>query len=1404
MHKSSYSIITRFRDLVDKNFKNEKIRVLDVGSYGVNGTYKEIFSDPQKYDYVGLDVNPGPNVDYVPADSYSWPELKDEAFEVIISGQAFEHIEFPWLVIDEMKRTLKKNGLICIVAPSRGPEHKYPVDCWRYYPDGFRALAKWAGLEVLESKTYWGTSGFSDGSDQWGDSFCILYKNESEIMTPQSRRNIVSPRILQTNIVNRNNPLHQSRLEEYYGHAREDVVSTLIRHGIQPKKVLEIGCASGATGRRIRELLRVEYYAGVELSEAAAIIAREHLDQVFVADIENTDLTSLGLQRGAFDLLLVLDVLEHLYDPWNTLSVLTQYVKPDGYIVASLPNVQNIAVVNDLLKGRWQYSSAGILDATHLRFFTLESIIPLFSGAGISLERTDSVLFPGINVAKLKESDNKILQDNISISHLSKSDMIRFFTYQYIVVGKKDNLQGSTREVELGMEGLMSLSDVYNLGRAEFQPDLSPEAISMITVFSTPVTMGMTSIIILTFNQLEYTRECVESIRKHTPEPHEIIFVDNGSSDGTVKWLRKLAHNNPKVKLIENKENLGFSKGCNQGMEASGGEYIVLLNNDVVVTENWLSGMLACLNSAPDIGIVGPMTNNISGIQKVPQVEYEALKDLPQYAAAFGEKYRHRRIASRRIVGFCMLFRREMAEKIGLLDESFGSGNFEDDDYCYRAALDGYRNAIAGDVFIHHYGSRSFIGNKINYGESISGNRKIFNEKWSGIDVSTPLGQRVIVLNAVERAWKFHERGEHEKSVEVLIDAIKYSPDAAEIYYCLAEIFLENHKYPEALEALQSLPDTAKEAERTLTLMGYALEGLERCAEADEHADRAIAMQSCSAKALNLKGIIFYRQGDVDTAETFFCKASEMDSGYGETYTNIGVLTWAAGNKDESLTLLEKAFILSPGVPDVGTVYYSAVTELEQFASAEKLLADAKALHPDNRQISFWLIDSLLKQGRYMEAMREIEQAMITFGISDGILNAALDVRAKLGPMEPMKTTSGRATLSLCIIVKNEEENIARCLMSIKPVVDEMIVVDTGSSDKTKDIATAMGAKVSDFPWTDNFADARNRSLELATGDWILVLDADEVISLRDHTLLLNLINSKSSRGAAYNFETRNYTDKLNVERWQANDGTYGSEEAGIGWHPSVKVRLFPNDSRFRFSNPIHECVEPSILLAGLELKPSPVPVHHYGGLISPEKVLAKKKAYYELGKKKLADDGRNSKAIFELARAAGEIEKYDEAITLWEDFVSLDQNVPLAYVHMASTYLLLRRYQDALRTSEKALALAPHLKEAVVAYASCVIIAGDPKDAVPLVSKILETEPSYMLGIAVLAVASCISGQRAKGLGLFAKLSEMRCDMSAYFIGQAETLIAVERIKEARSLLDAMLQAGLSSAEASGLLSKF
>ena len=156
---------------------DRNVRVLDVGSYDVNGNYKTLF-EGMNIDYVGLDMENGPNVDYVPLNPYEWNELEDNSFDFVISGNAFEHIEFPWLTIREIHRKLKNGGFACVLAPNSLHEHRYPVDCYRYFSDGFRALAKWGGFDIVDVTV----AGVPDGnvSAEWctghNDTMMILAK----------------------------------------------------------------------------------------------------------------------------------------------------------------------------------------------------------------------------------------------------------------------------------------------------------------------------------------------------------------------------------------------------------------------------------------------------------------------------------------------------------------------------------------------------------------------------------------------------------------------------------------------------------------------------------------------------------------------------------------------------------------------------------------------------------------------------------------------------------------------------------------------------------------------------------------------------------------------------------------------------------------------------------------------------------------------------------------------------------------------------------------------------------------------------------------------------------------------------------------------------------------------------
>lgn len=189
MHKSSYLrmeyLLKWYQPYWDKK---DRIRVLDIGSYNQNGTYKDLFNK-DKFNYCGLDMIAGPNVDIVPQDIYSWKEIEDNTYDIVISGQVFEHIEFPWLTMKEIERILIPGGVCFITAPNAGHEHKAPLDCYRYYSDGLASLAKWANLYVHHTSV----AGIphidcaDEWIDEWNDAFLVAQK------TPIEKVNLEEP-----------------------------------------------------------------------------------------------------------------------------------------------------------------------------------------------------------------------------------------------------------------------------------------------------------------------------------------------------------------------------------------------------------------------------------------------------------------------------------------------------------------------------------------------------------------------------------------------------------------------------------------------------------------------------------------------------------------------------------------------------------------------------------------------------------------------------------------------------------------------------------------------------------------------------------------------------------------------------------------------------------------------------------------------------------------------------------------------------------------------------------------------------------------------------------------------------------------------------------------------------------
>jgi len=239
------------------------------------------------------------------------------------------------------------------------------------------------------------------------------------------------------------------------------------------------------------------------------------------------------------------------------------------------------------------------------------------------------------------------------------------------------------------------------------------------------------SVVVVSHDSEALTRLCVESVLADTAAPpFELIVVDNGSRDGSRTYLQTIARRFPHVALLLNDENRGFAAACNQGLTRARGELLVLLNNDAIVPPGWLE-RLAAHAAEPRVGLIGAVTNRIGNEAEVP-VGYETYGGFLAEAAQRAREHAGRRFELPMPAMFCLALRRDVHDRLGPLDEGFGAGTLEDDDYAERARRAGLRLVCAEDVLVHHFGEGS-LGELFadgSHGELLAANRARFERKW--------------------------------------------------------------------------------------------------------------------------------------------------------------------------------------------------------------------------------------------------------------------------------------------------------------------------------------------------------------------------------------------------------------------------------------------------------------------------------------------------------------------------------------------------------------------------------------------------------------------------------------------------------------------------------------------------
>jgi GT2 family glycosyltransferase len=236
---------------------------------------------------------------------------------------------------------------------------------------------------------------------------------------------------------------------------------------------------------------------------------------------------------------------------------------------------------------------------------------------------------------------------------------------------------------------------------------------------------------VVTLDGLAFTRLCLESVLGSLEAPAlELVVVDNGSTDGTVEYVQRLAERNPRAHLMTTGSNIGFAAALNRGLAAARGQRLLILNNDTILPPRGLSRLLPYL-ADETVGLIGPISNEAATEAEV-DVSYTSYMELIDVAEERAKAHAGNLLELDMLTMFCVALRRDVYERVGPLDERFEIGLFEDDDYSLRVKQAGYKIKCAEDVLIHHFGEAS-IGSLVPTGEHAAifdANKRRFEEKW--------------------------------------------------------------------------------------------------------------------------------------------------------------------------------------------------------------------------------------------------------------------------------------------------------------------------------------------------------------------------------------------------------------------------------------------------------------------------------------------------------------------------------------------------------------------------------------------------------------------------------------------------------------------------------------------------
>lgn len=750
------------------------------------------------------------------------------------------------------------------------------------------------------------------------------------------------------------------------------------------------------------------------------------------------------------------------------------------------------------------------------------------------------------------------------------------------------------------------------------------------------------AVVTVCHNQLEMTKKFLESLEEACKDStnYTLYILDNGSQDGTAEYLlEEITKKHEKKEkglqigcAMSSSENLGFAGGNNKLLEyilANDSDKfsgVLLINNDTLVTKEALDYLVEVAHSSNEIGATGPLSNNVGGVQKVKiqkpitDTEYKTLAGL-----IYKQEMKNPMEVSI-LMGFCLYIKMEVLKEIGLLDERFGLGMWEDNDYCLRIRNAGYRMYVCQRSLIYHYGSqtiKSFNATKLFYE-----NKQKFLDKWK-----TYKYQKIVALCRVKNGGEiFHKCLTKVSSMvdTVLVFDDNSTDNTAEIAKKFANVVYYKSQW-----------DTLNEARDRQFMLDKARE---------LNADWCWIMDHDEMPSDRLYRELRNIVNNANPERDLFCFKIDHLWDKEDTFRTDGL--WGTFWQGRLFRLRKQNVILSNDTKGDANFHCSATGFIPQQAIE---FLPYTIWHYGN-------MDAKVRLKKYLwytksDKVKNLNLVMGTYkdyytrlyaldAVNKGEIEAEPQYKLKdtdayrhiISTLGQKVNKAEEPKISLSMIVKNEEQYIGRCLESVKDLCSEIVIVDTGSTDRTKEICKQYTNLVYDYKWNDDFAAARNFALSKCTGNWILRLDGDEELPSQHKLMIYEAVDNDDAD--IFIFPIRNILS-INPVRQVL----------------SKTARLFKNLPGIKFSGIVHEEIDESIQGMDLRISKLNAYIMHYG-YIKNANALDKKFEFYEkLALKEIEKNPNNFKPYYNLAAHYCHLQDYDKAIQMYEKSLSLKKD---------------------------------------------------------------------------------------------------------------------------------------------------